>query len=111
MDSRADDRMSWPNTVEVHWPRKVSSDWATTTPMMTSARVATFALEELPATVLSIRSPSSRGTSSPVAAASALNSTMAANTPRRSLSNRPRNSNTAALSATGQPRSGARDRS
>ena len=64
MYSRAEASRSWPNSVEVRWPRKVNSDCATTTARITSASEVTPDAEVSPETVRSIRSPSRRGTSS-----------------------------------------------
>ena len=108
MYSRAEETRSWPKTVEVRWATNVSDAWAQTTQTTSTARVLRDDAA-LPATVLLISSPSSRGTTRPVAAARPLSTTRAANILRRSRSRLPAKASTALLSATGQPRSGLRD--
>ena len=109
MYSRAVESRSWPKIVEVRCAMNVSAAWSSTTPTMARASVSSG--RPPPSTVVLTSSPSRRGTTSPVAAASALKATSAANMPLRLVSRSRKNASTARLPDTGHPRTGLREAS
>ena len=107
MNSRALDRRSCPNSVDVRWARNVKPAWASTTPMM--MRASWLSERPPPSTVVLTSSPSRRGTTSPAPAASALSTTSVANARLRLRTRSRKKASTSWLPATGQPRVGLRD--
>ena len=102
--SRADASRSCPKSVEVRWAKKVKSACVTTTPTTSSATWSRPAPSAF--TVRSTRLPSSRGTTSAVAAVSPLSTTRVTKARRRSAMRLLAKRRTARSPATGQPRSG-----
>ncbi len=107
MNSRAVESRSWPKSVDVRCATKVKPACASTTPTITSASWPSG--RPVPSTVVLTSSPSSRGTTRPAPAASALSTTSAAKARRRVRNRSLKKAKTSLLPATGQPRSGLRD--